>query len=475
MSKPNTRRFLNLMTVAGIAAAAGLATVSAGPSFAAGVKNQSQIARTGQSTSRLTMGVGKSVIVSLPTDASEIFVANPKVANAVVRSARKLYVIATGAGQTTIFAMDRSGRQIATIEISVGRDIGQLERIIKTAVPSSSVDARTVNDTVILTGSVDSAGDARKIVDIASGFVGGGKNQSKIVNSLSIRGRDQVMVKVTIAEVQRQIIKQLGLTALTANGSWGQIRLDHPLSLNPVSPSQTAFNLMRGGSNPISATLRAFERSGVSRILAEPTVTAISGETAKFTAGGELPTPSGQTCQNGVCTTGVQFKPYGVSLNFSPVVMSGGRILLRIATEVTELDPTTVVALGTANIPAMRTRKNETSVELASGASIATAGLIQNKSRQVINGLPGLMNLPVLGSLFRSRDYQREETELIIIVTPYIAKPSRASALVRPDEGLSDPTDPQSWLLGRVNRIYSSKSNPQMIQNFRGRIGFIND
>lgn len=474
MSKLTIRRLSRLLAAGIFVATSGMIVSSSQTAFA-GSKHKSSMHRGGGSTSSLTMGVGKSVIIDLPSDAAEIFVANPKVANAVVRSARKLYVIATGGGQTTIFAMDKNGRQITTIQISVGRDIGQLERIIKTAVPNSSVDARTVNDTIILTGAVASAGDAQKVVDIASGFVGGGTNSAKVINSLTIRGRDQVMLKVTIAEVQRLIIKQLGLTSITASGSWGNLNLDHPLSINAVSPSNTMLNLLRGGSNPIGATLRAFERNGVSRILAEPTVTAISGETAKFIAGGELPIPSGQTCTNGVCTTGIEFKPYGVSLNFTPVVVGGGRILLRVATEVTELDPTTVVAFSTANIPAMRTRKNETSVELPSGASIATAGLIQNKSRQVVNGLPGIMNLPILGSLFRSRDYQREETELIIIVTPYIAKPVHTSKLARPDDGLRDPTDPQGWLLGRVNRIYSSKSNPQLIRNFRGRIGFIND
>lgn len=479
MFKFAKRRHTGLSMAATLLVAMGLSGM-AGASFASDRKgpNASNAARTGPGFSRLSMGVGKSVIIDLPQDASEIFVANPKVANAVVRSSRKLYVIGTGGGQTTIFAMNRAGQQIATIEISVGRDVGELGRIIKTAVPNSNVDARTINETIILTGSVQSAGDAQKVVDIANGFLEslGRVSKGKIINSLSILGRDQVMLKVTIAEVQRQIIKQLGVSNITAGGGWGTLFLDHPLSLNAVSPSNSNLMLSRGGSNPLSATLRAFERYGVSRILAEPTVTAISGETAKFIAGGELPVPSSQSCTpTGGCIIGVSFKPYGVSLNFTPVVVSEGRILLRVATEVTEIDPTTVVAFQSANIPSMRTRKNETSVELPSGASIATAGLIQNKSRQTINGLPGLMNLPVLGTLFRSRDYQREETELLIVVTPYIAKPVKGRELVRPDDGFSDPTDPQSWLLGRVNRIYSTKSNPQLIRNFRGRIGFIND
>jgi pilus assembly protein CpaC len=230
----------------------------------------------------------------------------------------------------------------------------------------------------------------------------------------------------------------------------------------------------------ISATINAFERYGVARILAEPTVTAISGESAKFMVGGEVPVPSGQTCTAGpngqqTCTPGgVTFKPYGISLNFSPVVLHEGRILLRIATEVTEVDSTQAVSVAGAKIQAFRTRKNETSVELPSGGSIVSAGLLQMNSRSAIEGLPGLINIPVLGSLFRSREYQRDETELLIIVTPYIAKPSTAASLSRPDDGFADASDPQAWFLGRVNKLYSSPGNGSG-SRVQGRYGFILD
>lgn len=430
---------------------------------------------------RLNLGVGKSVVVSLPRDAAEIFVANPKVANAVVRSSRTLYVIAVAGGQTTIFAMDKAGQQIARVEISVGRDIGELGRILQTAMPGSNIQLRTVNDTIILTGAVDSAGDAQKAMDIAKGFVssggagaGGGTTATdKIINSMSIRGRDQVMLKVTIAEVQRQVVKQLGLESSTLSGKWGSFTQDNPFEVNALA-SQTAARLLGNiGKTSLNASIRAFERNGVARILAEPTVTAISGETAKFLAGGEIPINGGVVCDptTNRCTVTVVYKPVGISLNFTPVVLSEGRILLRVATEVTEIDPT-ITLNGN---PAMRTRKHETSVELPSGASIASAGLIQTKGRQVINGTPGLMNLPILGSLFRSRDYQREETELMIIITPYVSKPVSPSQLAKPTDGLRDSTDPQAWLLGRMNKIYSPASNPQLIKNFRGQVGFIND
>jgi pilus assembly protein CpaC len=283
-------------------------------------------------------------------------------------------------------------------------------------------------------------------------------------------------------------MKQLGVTDLIARGTWGTFAAQNPLTLNlqQLTTGSTKLgpidNLSSNSAlNGLGAQLKAFERAGVARILAEPSVTAISGENAKFTAGGELPVPTSQTCSAGACTLGMSFKQYGVTLNFTPVVLAEGRILLRVATEVTEIDPTTSInfsntsASASVNVPAFRTRKNETSVELPSGGSIVSAGLIQSNSRAVINGVPGIMNLPILGTLFRSRDYQRNETELMIIVTPYIVKPVNGADLAKPSDGFTDATDPQGLLLGRVNRIYSTKTNPQVIQNFKGRVGFIND
>ena len=449
------------------------------------------------SMQRINMGVGKSVIVDLPRDAAEIFVGNPKVVNAVVRSARRLYVIVAATGQTTIFAMDAGGQTIATVEINIGRDVGELMRILRMALPDSDVLARTVEDTIILSGTVASLSDAQKASDIASGFLGvnrgdgaaaapgggdgggaaggaaaGGVN-GRIVNTITVCGRDQVMLKVTISEVQRTVVKQLGVTSSQLSGNWGSLKLSNALS-NPNS------NLTVGGGNNVSATLSAFERYGVARVLAEPTVTAVSGEVAKFMVGGEVPVPSGQSCSIGndgrqICTPGgATFKPYGISLNFAPIVLAEGRIALKVSTEVTEVDNTQATTIAGTKVQAFRTRRNETSVELPSGGSIVSAGLLQMNSRHAIEGLPGLVNLPILGSLFRSREYQRDGTELLIIVTPYIAKASSATALARPDDGFADASDPQAWFLGRVNKLYAAPgANPS--KPVKGRFGFIFD
>ena len=450
---------------------------------------------------RLTLGVGRAIVVDLPSEASEIIVGDPKVANAVVRSTRKIYVMGVATGQTTIIALDKNGAQIANLEMNVGRDLSELSKLLQVALPKAHIQVRQINYSLILSGEVDSAGDAALAIDVAkafanstSGGAGGGgaaggastaAADGNVVSTITIRGRDQVMVKVTIAEVQRNILKQLGVSSSTSGAdtllktSWATFTQQNPLTLNGNLTSG-GLTIPLGGAGALN--LQAYERYGVSRILAEPTVTAVSGENAKFTAGGEIPVPQSSTCTpttvpgvQPTCTVGVAFKQYGVTLNMTPVVLSGGRIMLRLASEVTEIDPTQTVQIASIAVPGFRTRKNETTVELPSGGTLATAGLITNNSRQAINGLPGLINLPILGALFRSRDFQRQETELLIMVTPYLARPTAPNEIARPDDGFSESSDPQAWLLGRVNRLYSTRSNPEAVQNLRGRFGFIQD
>jgi pilus assembly protein CpaC len=469
----------------------------------------------------ISMGVGKSVVVNLPEEAAEIFVANPKVANALVRSPQKLYLIGESAGQTTVLALDHEGRKIAAFELSIGRDIGELQQILRAAMPSTAIVARTVNDTIILTGIVDSAEEAQKACDIAQGFVqrvyadstsGGGPGGSAqrpnapsgstgcaggfVINTLTIRGRTQVMLKVTVAEVNRDVLKQLGVTASSLTASWGTFTQFNPFALNgviastplvpSVSPLATAAQngtatalTARNADNTLSATLQAFERYGVTRILAEPSVSAVSGESAKLTVGGEVPVPGPPSCSQGqgnFCTVTIVYKDYGVDLRFTPIVLAEGRIELHLATEVSEIDPT-LSATPVAGYPvyAFLTRKNETTVEIPSGGSIASAGLLQTQSRQIVNGLPGLLDLPILGALFRSRDYQRQETELMIVVTPYIVKPTRPNEIAKPTDGFADASDPQTWLLGRINQLYASPGNHEATQDYKGPVGFIQD
>ena len=449
----------------------------------------------------LQLGVGQSVIFDLPEEAGEIYVADPSVANAIVRSAKRVYISGVANGQTSIFALARDGRRIAAIQVSVGRNVAELSNLLNTAIPGNEIHVRTVENTIILTGSVASAEEAQKAMDIADGFVndstasgssgtsisissgsspGGassganGKSNSargRVINALTIRGADQVSLRVTVAEIRRDIIKQLGVN-LSGSGPNGSFTLNNPFAINgAVSATQATLNWFRGSQN-LNATLQAFERQGVAHTLAEPTVTAVSGETAKFLAGGTVPILNSVQC-NPVCQYGFIQQPYGVTLNFTPIVLSQGRIQLRIATEVTDIDHATQVTFSGIAIPGFRTRSNTTTVELPSGGSVATAGLISTQSEQAINGFPALMDLPVLGALFRSRDYQRNETELLITVTPYIAHAIDPTQVVRPDQNFQDASDPQSWFLGRVNRIYSTSQLLQPMPGYSGKIGFI--
>ena len=375
-----------------------------------------------------------------------------------------------------------------------------MSSLLNTAIPGNDIHVRTVENTIILTGSVASAEEAQKALDIANGFVndsstspsgssgtainistgstaGGpsGKSsspQGRVINALTIRGADQVSLHVTVAEIRREIVKQLGVN-MNGTGPNGSFTLDNPFAINgAVATSEATLNWFKG-SGTFSATLQAFERQGVAHTLAEPTVTAVSGETAKFLAGGTIPILNSVQCQHASASTEFIQQPYGVTLNFTPVVLSQGRIQLRIATEVTDIDSSTQVTFSGISIPGFRTRSNTTTVELPSGGSIASAGLISTQTEQAINGFPALMNLPVLGALFRSRDYQRNETELLIIVTPYIVHAVDPSQVVRPDQNFQDASDPQAWFLGRVNRIYSTAQSLQPMPGYAGKIGFI--
>jgi pilus assembly protein CpaC len=337
---------------------------------------------------------------------------------------------------------------------------------------------------VILTGTAANPIDAQQAGDLAARLAGGA---DKVVNSIIVRGRDQVMLKVTVAEVARSIIKQLGID-LSANLTYGTTVVNfnniNPFTVNnaPLVPGN-ALSTTFGGAPTVQATLRAMESAGVVRTLAEPNLTAISGESATFISGGEFPIPTGVTCQTttagaiGQCVQTVSFKKFGISLNFTPVVLTEGRISLRVMTEVSEISNENSLngGSGGTTIPSIKTRRAETTLEIPSGGSMAMAGLIQDQTKQAINGLPGLSQLPVLGTLFRSRDYINNQTELMVLVTPYVVRAVAQKDLSRPDDGFASASDPQTELLGTINRIYGVPGRVEPARNYRGAYGFITD
>jgi pilus assembly protein CpaC len=470
------------------------------------------------SSQSVKVGLNKSLIIDLPRDARDILVSNPVIADAVIRTPRRIYVTGVAVGQSNVIVFDRAGQQIVALELAVERDSSDLSRMIARLIPDSRVNVEIVSDNIVLTGGVRNAADARKAQDIANIFVNGGAQvqqqsaggggggggaapaggggagvtistgstgnsappTSKVINMLAIEGEDQVQLKVTVAEVQRNIAKQLGIQITGALDMAGQARI---ITGNPFAVSNKALSdnaIGAGFGHPFSTTpdpnnlgviLKALEQTGVIKTLAEPTLTAISGEMASFLAGGEFPVPTGRDKDG---TISIVFKPFGVALGFTPVVLSDGRISLRIKTEVSELSAEGSFTVSGLTIPGLKVRRAETTLELPSGGSMVLGGLIQDSVRQSIGALPGLGTLPILGPLFRSRDFQRNETELVIIVTPYLVKPVPRSLLATPDQGFAPASDAQAILLGNINRVYGVGGNsPDASYQYRGKFGFI--
>jgi pilus assembly protein CpaC len=455
------------------------------PAVASDYRPVAPVAADGQMNARfLSLGIGKSVVIDLPRDIKDVLVADPKIANAVVRSAQRAYIIGAAIGQTNIVFFDSAGQQIAAYDIAVKRDLNGVRAALKQTLPNSDIQIEGLGDGVILSGTAASPIEAQQAGDLAARLAGG---VDKVVNSIAVRGRDQVMLKVTVAEVARSTIKQLGID-LSGSLNYGTAVVNFNNS-NPFTASNAPLvpgnNITTsfGATPSVQATIRAMESAGVVRTLAEPNLTAISGESATFISGGEFPIPAGVTCQSttgggiGQCVQTVTFKKFGISLNFTPVVLTEGRISLRVMTEVSEISTENSLqgGAGGTTIPSIKTRRAETTLEIPSGGAMAMAGLIQDQTKQAINGLPGLSQLPVLGTLFRSRDYLNSQTELMVLVTPYIVRAVAQKDLSRPDDGFASASDPQADLLGSLNRIYGVPGRAEPARNYRGTYGFITD
>ncbi|BCH19454.1 type II and III secretion system protein family protein [Mesorhizobium sp. L-2-11] len=463
-------------------------------------------------TQRVKLGLNKSVVIDLPSDAYDILVANPAVADAVTRTARRIYLFGKAVGDTNIFVFGPNGEQIVSLDLAVERDVAGLEDYIRRFIPSSSITVELLNDNVVLTGTVDTPLDAKRAVDLATIFVSGGeattgqysqtafggsaeagvdidnpdseRRVSQIVNLLQIIGDDQVTLKVTVAEVSRSVMKQLGVNLIgsgSSNGiSWSAISDNFAGLGKSLSNSGLAI-----GTSTLDAYINAMEQSGVMKTLAEPTLTAVSGEKATFKVGGEynLVTSASRAVsddnQTGVKTYEIEKIEYGIGLEFQPVVLSPGRISLKVRTSVSE--PTTEGSVSLSdgvtspgmNALSIRKRLADTTVELPSGGSMMIAGLVRDDIRQAVNGLPGLTKIPVLGTLFRSRDFVRNETELVIIITPYLVKPVTRNALAKPDDNFNAASDGAGMFLGRVNRVYGTMQTDKPNGRYHGVVGFI--
>jgi pilus assembly protein CpaC len=427
------------------------------------------------------LGIDKSVVIDLPRPAGDVLVSNPQIADAVLRTSSRLYLIGVKLGQASVFLFDTAGQQIASFDVYVEADLGSLNQLLAEAIPNGYVRAEALQGSIVLRGQVPSASDASKAVQITQSMiadsplsVSSGTSTGSaasatatsststyaagsgpgIVNLLAITGEDQVALKVRIAEVQRSVTKQLGIN-VGGSVTGDKFHLSSPGGLSPlVDTGGGKIGVTLSGTDwSINAVLQALDETSMIRTLAEPTLTAVSGETADFLAGGEFGYPivqPGSTTTSSVIT--VAFKPFGVELAFTPVVLTGGRISIRVRTSVSEIS-------GTVNeIPSLTTRRAETTVEQPSGGSFVIGGLLQQNTQREISGFPGLQRLPILGALFSSRKFLDRETELVIIVTPYLVKPVAPGALAGPGDNLALTGDAEATFLNRLTKVYGTES-----------------
>lgn len=398
--------------------------------------------------------VNKGILVRLPQPASAVFVANPAFADISVKSPTLVYVMGKRTGVTSLFAVDANDSVLADVNLVVNHNLTDIRSSITTLLPNTQLEAHSVPGGLLLTGLVNSAREAEEARRIGNRFLA--ENEA-LINQILVVGPNQVNLRVRIAEVSRTVLKKLGfnfdLLGTVGNFAFGLATGGTFTAAALASGTTIANNGAFGasyssGSFDANGVIDALEDEGLITLLAEPNLTALSGETASFLAGGEFPVP---VAQNDNQIT-IEFKPFGVSLAFTPTIVSDGRISLKVLPEVSALSSSGAVTLNGINIPALSTRRANTTVELGSGQSFAIAGLLQADGNQTVNEFPGLADIPILGALFRSTEFRRQETELVIIVTPYLVRPVSTAALANPTDGFEIPDDYDRVIKGETRR-----------------------
>jgi pilus assembly protein CpaC len=445
---------------------------------------------------KLLLPMGKGAVIELDRDARDVFAANPMIVDAVVRTPRRIFVMAGEVGQTNLIMLDPNGVRLGTLEITVVPDLTELNAQLARQLPGSRIKAEALNDSIVLGGTAMSSAHASQAQQMATRVAG---QAERVVNGLRIEQATQVMIQVRVAEMSRTIAKQFGVNV---TGAIGRLNDGTPIfastgnqfsligkALSELSGARigsVGFDCIQpwalpedcvAGPTNVQGVVRAMEALGLVRTLAEPNLTAVSGEAARFLVGGEFPIPVSRDRDGNIV---VQFKPFGVALAFTPVVLDKGHISLTVSTEVSELTNTGAFTLegiggiGGLTIPALAVRRAETTVELPSGGSLVVGGLLQQQTKQNIDGFPLLKDLPILGALFRSRDFQNNETELVVMITAYLVDPVSEARLARPDAGYVVPTDIETILQGRLNAVYGNRANPPAGAP-RNTVGYIID
>ena len=395
----------------------------------------------------LDLEIHDGQLIRLDQPAATVFIANPDIADVQLKSPTLLHVFGKLAGETSLFAVSKDDVVLANLKIRVSHNLDRLRGAIARFVPGALVDVESVNGALVVSGEVASARVAEDVRRLAANFASDGR----LINQMSIASPSQVHLRVRVAEVSRAVVKQFGFNwdALFSSGSFllGIATGNPVMAAGSFVTRNGGTNSLYAGNGDLNVLLDALNDEGVLSILAEPNLTALSGETASFLAGGEYPIPVPQ--DDGKVT--IEFKDFGVQLAFTPVVLDRGRISLHVAPEVSELTATGAVSINGFVIPALTTRRAETTVELGSGQSFAIAGLLKNNVEHDVSKFPGLGDLPVLGTLFRSDSFRNNETELVIIVTPYLVRPVSDPDMAAPNDGLNPPNDAERIFLGQID------------------------
>ena len=411
----------------------------------------------------VTLSVGTGRMVRLDGTMTDLFVANDAIADVQVRSSNQIYIFGKGAGETTVYATNASGRVVYSANVRVGNNIDSIDALLQAAMPEAQIQATPMNGVVLLTGTVAGPDDGSEAVDLVQAFVG---ENVKVVSRLKTATPLQVMLQVKIAEVNRSLVKSIGVNLASMDPTGGFLFGVSQGRPGAIADDLGSFTQIDNGTtigiggNLFGLDLRAAidlaENNGQVTTLAEPSLTALSGETASFLAGGEFPIPISQSL--GAVT--IEYKSYGVGLSFTPIVLDNGRIFMRVRPEVSELSNEGSIELNGYEVPAITTRRAETTVELGSGQSFMIGGLLRNTNTNSIQKAPWLGDLPILGALFRSNQFRRAETELVIIVTPYLVKPVSNRQIALPTDGVTTPNDPQRVLMDLQQTGVSGAQRP---------------
>ncbi len=418
----------------------------------------------------VTLGLNKARVFRLPHDARDVLMSNPAIADVIIKTPRTAYVLGQAVGDTNAFFFDDQGREILHLEIRVELDISALQTAMAEYFPDDHIVVKAVNEDIVLSGTVRSARTAEDARLVARRFV---VDDTEVVNLLRIANGQQVLLRVRISEMQHTVVKELGVQfLLDASSQDNNTVIDVNSGIGGVGANAfgTARFLFNNIFDGIDSTIDALERQGLVKTLAQPNLMAVSGENANFLVGGEFPVPVPQD-EN---TITIEFRQFGVLLTFTPVVLSSDTISLRISTEVSSLSTQGQLSISGFNIPSLSINRTETTVELPSGGSLMISGLLQNDIRNTISGLPGIKDIPILGALFRSVAFQRNETELVVTVTPYLVRPVAPNMLAVPTDGFAPASDFDMYLLGRLHDVYAKPAAaPPPVGKVQGPIGFI--